>query len=117
MLRVDIQSGPQTVTLVCRGRLVLSLEAETLRYLTMARQEQHVLLEMSRVGRIDAAGLGLLVQLHQSAQKRRATLVIANPSLRTHQLITLTSLDQVLNIAGSPKNAANDSQECCTMMA
>ncbi len=117
MLRIDIQSAPPTVTLMCRGRLVLGLEAETLRCVAMARQEQHVLLNLSRVGAIDAAGLGLLVELHWATQRRSATLVIANPSSRAQQMITLTRLDRVLQIAGALKNTGNDSQRCCTMTA
>lgn len=117
MLRVDIQSIPPTVTLVCRGRLVLGLEAESLRCLAMARQEPYVMLDMSRVRTIDAAGLGLLVELHRSTQQRRATLVIANPSARARQLLTLTSLDQVLKISESPNHAGNDAQAYRTMMA
>lgn len=102
MLRIDIQSAPPLVTLVCAGRIVLGVEAETLRCMTTARLERHLRLELSRVKAIDAAGLGLLVELHRWAQQRSASLTIANPSMQAHRMFTLTNLDRVLNLAGLP---------------
>ncbi len=106
MLRVDIQSAPPNVTLFCSGRLVLGVEAETLRCVATARPERHLLLELSRVHGIDAAGLGLLVELHQWAQRHSASLTIARPSVPAHRLIVLTSLDRVLHLSGVPAEAA-----------
>ena len=118
MLRVDIQSSPPAVTLVCCGRIVLGVEAETLRCMAMSRAERLVLVEMSRVYAIDAAGLGLLVELHQWAQKRGASLVVANPSLRPRQLMRLTNLDQVLHLAGADGGVAGrDAKEWRFMTA
>jgi len=100
------------VKLICSGRIVLGVESETLRCIAMSRPEREVLLEMSCVRGLDAAGLGLLVELHQSAQNRAARLVIANPSERSRELIRLTNLDQVLTLArveGEP--AECDSEE------
>ncbi len=115
MLKVDIHSAPPVVTLVCLGRIVLGVEAETLRCMATSRPEGEVLLEMSGIYAIDAAGLGLLVELHQWAQQRSARLTIANPSLPAHRLIALTSLDRVLHICGAPLGA--DCDEWQTMTA
>ena len=118
MLRVDIQSAPPVVTLVCSGRLVLGVEAETLRCMTTSRPEHDVQLEMSRVNRIDAAGLGLLVELHHWARQRAASLTITNPLQAAYRLLSLTSLDRVLQIAGLPSdNDARESDEWQTMTA
>jgi anti-anti-sigma factor len=99
MLKVDIQSAPPAVTLFCSGRIVLGVEAETLRCLATSRNERHVLLDLSSVRTIDAAGLGLLVELHHSARRRSANLIVAKPSWRVHRLIALAGLDQVLNLS------------------
>jgi len=119
MLRVDIQSAPPNVTLFCSGRLVLGVEAEALRCVATSRPERHLLLELSRVHGIDAAGLGLLVELHQWAQRRSASLTITRPSLPAYRLIVLTSLDRVLRLTGLPMEAADtsDSDEWQTMTA
>jgi anti-anti-sigma factor len=99
MLKVDIKSASPAVTLFCAGRMTLGVEAETLRCVATSRSERHVLLEMSKVHGIDAAGLGLLVELHHWARRRSANMVIVNPSPRTRQMIALTGLDQVLNVS------------------
>lgn len=118
MLRVEIHSAPPVVTLVCSGRIVLGVETETLRCMAMSRPERLLLLDMSRVQAIDAAGLGLLVELHQWAQKRAASLVIANPPSRARQLMRLTNLDQVLHLAGADSRVAGrDAKEWSVMTA
>ena len=117
MLKVDIQSAPPVVTLVCSGRIVLGVEAETLRCVATARSERHLLLELSHVSRIDAAGLGVLVELHRWAEQRSATLTIANPSPRAHNLIALTSLNRVLHLCGCDGAADCGSLEWQTMTA
>ena len=116
MLKVDIQSAPPAVTLFCAGRMTLGVEAETLRCVVTSRAERHVLLEMSKVRGIDAAGLGLLVELHHWARRHAANLVIVNPALRTYRIIALAGLDQVLNISlpvGGFQDADSDSM-CMT---
>ncbi len=117
MLKVDIQSAPPVVTLVCSGRIVLGVEAETLRCMATARSERHLLLELSRVSCIDAAGLGVLVTLHRWAQQRSATLTIANPSPPAYKLIALTSLDRVLHLCGAEGAADCSSLEWQSMTA
>jgi len=117
MLKVDIQSAPPVATLVCSGRIVLGVEAETLRCMATSRSERHLLLELSRISRIDAAGLGVLVELHRWAQQRSATLTIANPSPPAHKLIALTGLDRVLHLCGTDGAADCGSLEWQSMTA
>ena len=102
MLRVDIQSAPSNVTLHCCGRLVLGAESKNLRRIITSRPEPHISLDLSRVNGIDAAGLGLLADLHRWTQQRSARLTIANPSLPAYKLIALSRLDRVLHIVGEP---------------
>ena len=116
MLRVEIESVPPAVTLVCSGRLVLGVEAETLRCMATSRPERDVLLDLSRVHSIDAAGLGLLVELHHWARQHAASVIIANPSQAAYRLLALTSLDRVLRIAGSD-SVERESEEWRTMTA
>ena len=118
MLKVDIHSAPPAVTLVCSGRIVLGLEAETLRCIATSRSERHLLLELSSVDMLDAAGLGLLLELHHLVRRRAANLIIANPSWRTQRLLALTGLDGVLNISlPVPATTQDDSADYRTMTA
>jgi len=98
MLRVEIQTAEPVANLLCSGRIVLGVEAETLRCMVSSRLEQQLVLYLGSVSAIDAAGLGLLVELHHWAQRRHASLTIADPSSRVEKLLALTRLDRVLQV-------------------
>ncbi len=100
MLRIDIHAVHPNVTLRCSGRIVLGLEAETLRYMATSRRENCLTLDLSGICVIDAAGLGLLVELQCWANDRKKRLRIAQPSRCVRKLITLTKLQSVLQIGG-----------------
>ncbi len=120
MLRVDVQSAPATVKLVCSGRIVLGVEAETLRCIALARTERCLILDLRAVHAIDAAGLGLLAELHCWTRERNGLLTIANPSRPVRRLLMLTRLQAALQISYSaaevagPGSATNDEQQAMT---
>ncbi len=101
MLRVEIQSAPEAATIFCSGRIVLGVEAETLRCLALARSECSLVLDLYNVYVMDAAGLGLLVELLRCARERDGSLTIANPSCRVRRLLKLTGLQSIMTIADS----------------
>ncbi len=98
MLTVTVHTGLSAVTLLCHGRIVLGLEAETLRCIATARPEQQVIVDLQDVYGMDASGLGLLVDLHCRAQQRAGGLRITNPSWAVRRLFALTNLESVLEI-------------------
>jgi anti-anti-sigma factor len=98
MLTVNVHSGLSAVTLSCHGRLVLGLEAETLRCIATARPEHRLIVDLQDVHRMDASGLGLLVDLHCWARRRAGELRIANPSSMVRRLFALTNLESVLEV-------------------
>ena len=100
MLRVDINALPQAAMLRCTGRIVLGMESETLRCMAKSRAETSLILDLSGVHAIDAAGLGLLVELHCMAQHRNQKLSIVGASRPVCALMTLTSLHSVLDVSG-----------------
>ena len=95
MLRVEIRSVPPVVTLYCSGRIVLGVEAETLRCMAASRPERNLVVDLQQVHGIDAAGLGLLVELHGRALENAGDFSIANPSARVRRLMALTNLKSV----------------------
>jgi anti-sigma B factor antagonist len=119
MLRVEIQSTEPIADLFCSGRIVLGVEAETLRCMVSSRPEPQLVLHMASVSAIDAAGLGLLVELHHWAQKRNVSLTIADPSSRVEKLLAMTNLDRVLPVrnSGVLQIAERSSEEWRTMTA
>ena len=98
MLTVHLESSPSTITLLCHGRIVLGVEAETLRRIAMARTERRVVVDLQDVHAMDASGLGLLAELHCWARERAVWLSIARPSPCVQRLVALTCLDSVLDI-------------------
>jgi len=99
MLRIEIQSAPPMVKLLCSGRIVLGVEAETLRCMATSRPERRVVVDLQQIHAMDAAGLGLLVELHCRAQQRAGMLTVANPSPCVRRLMALTHLESVLQVA------------------
>ena len=97
-MRVEIRSAPPTVKLYCAGRIVLGVEAETLRCMAASRPERKLVVDLQQVQAIDAAGLGLLVELHCEALKNSGGLTIANPSPCVRRLMALTNLESVLQL-------------------
>ena len=98
MLRIDIHATTQTAVLLCTGRIVLGLEVEALRCMAESRKEPCLVLDLSDVHAMDAAGLGLLVELHCRAQRRNQGLRVVNPSRCVRTLVALTNLHSVLEV-------------------
>jgi len=73
MLRIEIQRKNETATLYCRGRIVFGIEVETLRSVARLRTEPCLEIDLKNVEAVDAAGLGLFVELqasHTAIQER-----------------------------------------------
>jgi anti-anti-sigma factor len=111
MLRIDIQAVYPNVTLRCSGRIVLGLEAETLRYMATSREENCLTLDLSGIRTLDAAGLGLLVELQCWASGQKKALRIAQPSSCVRKLIALTNLQSVLRLGGCEKFASFEERD------
>ena len=99
MLRIDIQSGNAVATLVCSGSLVFGLETETLRTMMQSRKEKSIHIDLSAVERIDASGLGLLVELQVWARENGRILSLSNLSDEVWRLVILTKLYDTLAIS------------------
>ena len=114
MLSVEIQSTAAGVRLRCTGRIVLGVEAETLRCMVIGRRERCLILDLRYVHAIDAAGLGLLAELHCWAIERKGLITIANPSRRVRQLLALTRLEPALIISYSSISEAEVVDQNCS---
>ncbi len=101
MLRIEIETRHSQVTLRCVGRLVLGLEAETLRCMVTTRPEPVVHVDLSGIRAIDAAGLGLLLKLRGEAREKGKALTVVKPSRCVSRLLTLLNLQQALEVAGA----------------
>jgi anti-anti-sigma factor len=82
--------------LVCPPKLVRGNEDALMNMVLPLVETSSVILDMSAVESIDAAGVGLLMTLRQAADRSATSLVLANPSRRAREILTLLGLDGVL---------------------
>ena len=93
MLTVTAHTVDNTVILSCQGRLVRGEESELL----CAAVEHHghdVVLDLSRVSAIDAAGIGALVSL----QAAGIYLKLMNPTEPVRAVLRLTGMETLFEI-------------------
>jgi len=62
----------------------------------LEQKDTKVLIDLSRVSRIDSAGLGLLMMCYSHAVRNRGMLKLLNPSSPVQDLLRLTRVDSVL---------------------
>ena len=114
MLRIDIRAAQHCATLHCVGRIVLGVEIEILRCMAGTRNEACLILDLGKVDTIDAAGLGLLVELHCRARNRNETLRISKASPGVRRTIELVNLQSVLELeAGEADWDDDETQSPC----
>ena len=117
MLRIDIHAIYTNVTLRCTGRIVLGVEAETLRCMATSRAEDCLALDLRGIRGIDAAGLGLLVELHCWAQHRGKKMYLVNPSACVCRLIAITNLQSVLHVVRGDRFGNIEEHDCSALAA
>jgi anti-anti-sigma factor len=101
MLRIEIQSSNGVATLRCYGRVVFGVEAEMLRTMAQSRPESSVRISLAGVEKIDATGLGLLVELQNWAIDSGRDLTLLDLSQQVWRLVILTKLCASLEISYS----------------
>jgi anti-anti-sigma factor len=99
MMLIKAKSLGETTVLECAGRLVAGDEAAALKRSALALSAVAVLIvDLSRVDKIDGAGLGTLAFLQSWSRSAGIRLRIADPSPRVRKLLELTKLTAVLDI-------------------
>ena len=101
MLSVVIENSGSVAVLRCSGRIVAGKEAWTLFDTVVSLKEKRVLvLDLTRVSRTDARGLGVLVFLKQWAGSAGVKLQLI-PSKAVQELLDLTGLSSELELRPS----------------
>lgn len=93
MLTITTHTAAGAVVLHCRGRLVRG-EESTLLCTAVKHHGRDVVLDLSEVSAIDAAGIGALVSL----QAAGVYLKLMNPTGPVEQVLRLTGLEAVFEI-------------------
>jgi anti-sigma B factor antagonist len=97
-----------TVTVALSGELDIATTERLRSHLLGLLQEAchgdvAVVLEVSRLSFIDAAGLGVLVSVHNHAQRQRTQLRIAGAPPPMRRLLRMTGLDTHLHMIGADR--------------
>jgi anti-anti-sigma factor len=93
LLNITIENMRGEVTVRCYGRLVYGRES-ALFCAAVSRHGRDIIVDLSGVTAIDAAGIGALVSL----QATRTRLRLVDPSVTVRQVLRLTNLDSVFDI-------------------
>ena len=98
MLQLAIQNSSEVTTVWCRGRIVLGGRLNLLKVVTFSQTSAEVMLDLSRVNLIDAAGLGALVDLHKRFQCASRKMELRDPTGFVYHLLRITRLDTVFHM-------------------
>jgi anti-anti-sigma factor len=101
MAKLTIHKLGQAIVFRCAGRIGLG-ECHILRHAVFSHPHIAIaVLDMAEVTAIDAAGLGLLVELHNWALAKRMQLKLLNLTPRVTNLLDMTHLTPIFDVFGS----------------
>ncbi len=98
MLQLATQHSDDATTIWCKGRIVLGDDLHRLEVATLSQNTPEVMLDLSRVNLIDAAGLGALVDLHKRSQCAGRKMELMDPTRFVSHVFRITRLDTVFHI-------------------
>jgi anti-anti-sigma factor len=102
MLVVNIHNVENGILLRCTGRIVAGEEVNILRSVALAHPDrEQIVLDLANVSTLDGAGIGMLAFLQARLRCNGLHLRIQNPSAHVRELLELTNLDSVIEIAPS----------------
>ncbi len=96
MLKVTVENLGEIVRLHCSGRIVCGHETAIL-CVAVQQHGRKIILDLSGVDAIDAAGIGALISL----QAAGIYLNLMNPTGQVRELLRLTNLESVFEISES----------------
>jgi len=85
--------------------LVKGQEQEFLEELKPLVRSQSVRLDLGRIERVDAAGLGALISLYCDARRAGHEFTVVNPSRHVARILALVGLDRMLLAKASTETA------------
>ena len=106
VLTLVVEKSPHMTVLRCSGRIVRGDGADALRRVAMSQDQDRVVIDLSAVRAIDAAGLGVLVELQNWADNSNRTLQLLKPCKRVREILESTKLNFVFEIL--PMTRATD---------
>ena len=96
MLTINVESIREVVVLRCSGRIVCGHETALL-CSAMQQESRNVVVDLTEVDAIDAAGVGALLSL----QATGVYLKLRNPSRQVREILKVTRLNSIFEICES----------------
>jgi anti-sigma B factor antagonist len=110
MLKITVQKLGDTSVLRCHGRIVAGDAGSILRNAVLSQRHSRMLvIDLARVERIDAGGLGVLLSLRELARSSAITFKLMNATKRVEEILELTHLQRVFEFCSVRELFA-----CCT---
>ena len=96
MLKITVQNLGDTSVVRCHGGIVAGDAGSILRKAVLSRGHTGmVVIDLARVERIDAGGLGILLGLREAARSRTIMFKLMNATKRVEEILELTHLQRV----------------------
>ena len=99
-LSLETRVAEDVTVISCKGRIAYGAEAAALsgEFAELAPQTRRVVIDLSGVELIDAAGLGALISVALTAQASQCSVKLAAPGYLIRQLLELTKLTSVFEV-------------------
>src|SRR5262245_31658313 len=98
MLRVRAQKSGHVVVLYLRGQIVVGDTDILRRTVTEVSNGSVLILDFARVSRIDAHGLGVLLELRHQLNANGIELRLINVTKLVRQVLQITNLDSIFEV-------------------
>src|ERR1035438_5990643 len=96
MLKITVQKLGDTSVLRCHGRIAAGDDGSILRKTVFSqRHTRMIVIDLARVERVDAGGLGVLLGLRESARSNAIMFKLMNATKRVEEILELTHLHRV----------------------
>ena len=99
-LSLETRVAEDVTVISCKGRIAYGIEAAALSHeiAELAPQTRRVVIDLSSVEMIDAAGLGALISAALTAQASQCSVTLAAPGNLILELLELTKLTSVFEL-------------------
>jgi len=112
VLKIRVENVGHIAILYVTGRIVIGPAIDVLRRSVLSQiGVSEVVLDLSRVSRIDARGLGLLLELREQLRLRDVKFQLMNVASLVQQILRITCLDSVFDIVKEPEIRSRDFSE------
>ncbi len=110
MLNIIIEESGETVLLRCTGRIVRGDETALL-CAAVGKYGRKIILDLSQVDAIDAAGVGALITLQAAGIYPR----LMNPNKAIREVLQVTHLDSIFELYSDPLAGSREEEDAPRM--